>query len=87
MLYVSNITDIDDNLIKKGQADGTTMQEVARKFVAEYIKDYEGLNVKTTSVRPRATEHIGETVSYTHLCAPELAAWALASAILCQVPA
>ena len=31
VLYVSNITDIDDKLIKKGQADGTTMQEVARK--------------------------------------------------------
>lgn len=52
VLYVSNITDIDDKLIKKGQADGTTMQEVARKFEAEYIKDSEGLNVKTPTVRP-----------------------------------
>ncbi len=31
------------------------MQEVARKFEAEYIKDSEGLNVKTPTVRPRAT--------------------------------
>ena len=61
VLYVSNITDIDDKLIKKGQADGTTMQEVARKFEAEYIKDSEGLNVKTPTVRPRATEHIGRS--------------------------
>ena len=56
VLYVSNITDIDDKLIKKGQEDGTTMQEVARKFEAEYIKDSEGLNVKAPTVRPRATE-------------------------------
>ena len=28
--YVSNITDIDDKLIKKGQEEGTSMQEVAR---------------------------------------------------------
>ena len=62
VLYVSNITDIDDKLIKKGQADGTTMQEVARKFEAEYIKDSEGLNVKAPTVRPRATEHIGEII-------------------------
>ena len=62
VLYVSNITDIDDKLIKKGQEDGTTMQEVARKFEAEYIKDSEGLNVKTPTVRPRATEHIGEII-------------------------
>ena len=38
------------------------MQEVARKFEAEYIKDSEGLNVKAPTVRPRATEHIGEII-------------------------
>lgn len=60
--YVSNITDIDDKLIKKGQEDGVTMQEVARRFEAEYIKDSEGLNVLEPTVRPRATEHIGEII-------------------------
>ena len=30
--YVSNITDIDDKLIKKGQEEGTDMQQVARRF-------------------------------------------------------
>ena len=29
VIYVSNITDIDDKLIKKGQEEGTTMQAVA----------------------------------------------------------
>ena len=29
MIYVSNITDIDDKLIKKGQEEGTSMKEVA----------------------------------------------------------
>ena len=53
--YVSNITDIDDKLIKKGQEEGTSMQEVARKFEAEYIRDSDGLNVKAPTVRPRAT--------------------------------
>ena len=60
--YVSNITDIDDKLIKKSQEEGTSMQEVARKFEAEYIKDSDGLNVKAPTVRPRATEHIGEII-------------------------
>ena len=35
--YVSNITDIDDKLIKKGQEEGTSMQEVARKFEADFF--------------------------------------------------
>ena len=60
--YVSNITDIDDKLIKKGQEEGTDMQQVARRFEAEYIKDSDGLNVMTPTVRPRATEHIGEII-------------------------
>ena len=62
VIYVSNITDIDDKLIKKGQEEGTSMQEVARKFEAEYIRDSDGLNVKAPTVRPRATEHIGEII-------------------------
>ena len=28
VIYVSNITDIDDKLIKKGQEEGTSMKEV-----------------------------------------------------------
>ena len=58
VLYVSNITDIDDKLIKKGQEEGTTMQEVARRFEAEYKKDAAGLNALPPTVQPRATEHI-----------------------------
>ena len=43
VIYVSNITDIDDKLIKKGQEEGTTMQAVAKRFEAEYLKDAAGL--------------------------------------------
>ncbi len=58
--YVSNITDIDDKLIKRGQEEGTSMREVAQRFEAEFIKDSNGLNALTPTVRPRATEHIDE---------------------------
>ena len=36
--FVSNITDIDDKLIKKAQEQGCSMKEVAEKFEAEFIK-------------------------------------------------
>ncbi|WP_418441798.1 cysteine--tRNA ligase [Candidatus Allofournierella excrementavium] len=58
--FVSNITDIDDKLIQKAQEQGCSMKEVAEKFEAEFIKDSDGLNAKTPTVRPRATEHIEE---------------------------
>ena len=57
VIYVSNITDIDDKLIKKGQEEGTSMKEVAQRFEAEYLKDAAGLNCKKPTVQPRATEH------------------------------
>ncbi|MBU3805658.1 MAG: cysteine--tRNA ligase [Candidatus Fournierella pullistercoris] len=60
VLYVSNVTDIDDKLIKKGQEEGVPMQEVARRYEQEYITDSKGLNVLEPTVRPRATEHIQE---------------------------
>ena len=60
VLYVSNITDIDDKLIKKGQEEGTSMQEVARRFEAEYKKDAAGLNALPPTVQPRAPEHIDQ---------------------------
>ena len=60
--FVTCTQSIDDKRIKKGQEEGTSMQEVARKFEAEYIRDSDGLNVKAPTVRPRATEHIGEII-------------------------
>ena len=60
VLYVSNITDIDDKLIKKAQEEGVSMQQVACRYEEEYIKDSQGLNALPPTVRPRATEHVQE---------------------------
>lgn len=60
VIYVSNVTDIDDKLIKKSQEEGVSMQEVARRYEQEYITDSEGLNALPPTVRPRATEHVAE---------------------------
>ncbi len=61
--FVSNITDIDDKLIRRASEEGISMQEVARKYEAEFIRDCEGLNVLAPTVRPRATEHIDQILS------------------------
>ena len=62
VIYVSNITDIDDKLIKKAAEQGITMKEVAQQFEAEYLKDAAGLNCSKPTVQPRATEHIGQII-------------------------
>lgn len=63
VLFVSNITDIDDKLIQKGIEQGVSMREVAQKFEAEYFTDLDGLGAERATVHPRATDHIDEILS------------------------
>ena len=63
VIYVSNVTDIDDKLIKSANEQGTTVEAIAQKFEAEYLKDSDGLNVLRPTVMPRATEHIGDIIA------------------------
>lgn len=44
VLFVSNITDIDDKLIQKAKEQGCSMKEVAERFEAEFLTDSRGLN-------------------------------------------
>lgn len=58
--YVQNFTDVDDKLIKKANEEGTTVPQVAERFIKEYYTDSEGLNVMHADVHPRATDNIDE---------------------------
>lgn len=60
--YVSNITDIDDKIIKRANEEGISFDEVARKYENEYYTDLQGLNVRFADVRPRVSDHIPEIV-------------------------
>lgn len=60
--YVSNITDIDDKIIKRANEEGISFNEVARKYENEYYTDLQGLNVRFADVRPRVSDHIPEII-------------------------
>ncbi len=64
--FVQNFTDVDDKLINKAREEGTTVPEIAEKYIKEYFVDAKALGIKEASVHPRATENIDaiiETVS------------------------
>ena len=61
--YVQNFTDIDDKLINRANEENTTVPALAEKYIAEYKKDAEGLNVRPASVHPRATENIDNIIA------------------------
>lgn len=56
--YVSNFTDVDDKIINKAIEEGTSAEEVSKRFIAECKKDMAGMNVKPATKHPLATEEI-----------------------------
>lgn len=60
--FVQNFTDVDDKMIKRANEEGTTVKEVAERYIAEYFKDASGLGVMPATVHPRATENIDEII-------------------------
>ena len=61
--FVQNFTDIDDKLIRRANEEGTTVPEIAEKYIKEYYTDAEGLGIEKADVHPRATKHIGEIIA------------------------
>ncbi len=62
--FVQNFTDIDDKMINKANSEGITVKELGDKYIAEYYKDADGLNIERATVNPRATEFIDEIIKF-----------------------
>ena len=62
--FVQNFTDIDDKMIKKANEENTTVKEVGDKFIAEYYKDADSLNIERATFNPRATEYIQDVIDF-----------------------
>ncbi|MCR1952827.1 MULTISPECIES: cysteine--tRNA ligase [unclassified Clostridium] len=62
--YVQNFTDIDDKMINKANEEGTTVSNIGDRYIDEYYKDADGLNIKRASINPRATEYIQDIIEF-----------------------
>lgn len=60
--FTQNFTDIDDKLIKRANEEGTTVKEVAEKYIEEYFTDAKGLGITPATNHPKATENIPEII-------------------------
>jgi cysteinyl-tRNA synthetase len=56
--YVQNFTDIDDKILNRARVEGSSMAEVANKYIDAYFEDIRRLNVLDADEYPRVTEHI-----------------------------
>ena len=61
--YVQNFTDVDDRLIETAQQEGTSVKELAERYIEAYFEDMDALGVRRADIHPKATEHIDEMQS------------------------
>ncbi|RAV10235.1 cysteine--tRNA ligase [Paenibacillus contaminans] len=61
--YVVNFTDVDDKLIRKAEQIGSTVPEVAERFIEAFFDNTHSLGIKD-AIHPRVTENIGEIVAF-----------------------
>lgn len=62
--YIQNFTDIDDKMIKKANEESITVKELGDKYIDEYYKDADGLNIERATENPRATEYMDEIIEF-----------------------
>ncbi len=60
--FVSNITDVDDKIIKAANASKKPINEITSKFQKIYEEDMENLGVQKPYKQPKATDHINEMI-------------------------
>ncbi len=54
--YVQNVTDIDDDILRKSRESGMSWDELGKRETERYLRDMGSLNVRRPDVYARATE-------------------------------
>lgn len=62
--YMSNVTDIDDKIIKKAIEEGISEKEVAEKYFNAYLEVRKGLNAVNPDYMPKVTDNIQGIVDF-----------------------
>ena len=62
--YVSNFTDVDDKMINEARAEGTTVPQLAEKFINAFLEDTTALNIEPATLHPRATHEIKDIINF-----------------------
>jgi cysteinyl-tRNA synthetase len=56
--YVQNVTDIDDDVLRKARELGMAWDELGRRETERFLRDMDALNVRRPAVYARATDEI-----------------------------
>src|SRR5436190_9383317 len=62
VMWVVNITDVDDKLIDAAQKMGQPVATVVEKYTREYLDCLSALGIDSIDKMPKATDHIPEII-------------------------
>ncbi|OIQ54040.1 cysteine--tRNA ligase [Moorella thermoacetica] len=63
VLYVQNFTDIDDKVINRAREEHQAPLVIAERYIEEFFKDADALNVKRATLYPRVSQHIDAIIA------------------------
>ena len=56
--HVQNFTDIEDNIINRARAEGSSIDELAERHIKQFFEDFAPLNILKAHIYPRATHEL-----------------------------
>lgn len=60
--FVQNFTDVDDKIINRAKEKGLAPLDLAEKYIEEFFKDAQSLNVQKADFHPRVSENLEEII-------------------------
>ena len=61
---IQNFTDIDDKIINRANDEGIPAHEISKRYIENYFRDFDELNIKRATNYPKATEHIEDIIEF-----------------------
>lgn len=61
--YVQNFTDVDDKIINRAREEKQGALELGQRYIDEYFKDADALNIMRADVHPRVSEHMEDIIA------------------------
>ena len=62
--FIQNFTDVDDKIINRAATENVSAEEISSKYIKNYFRDFDGLNIKRATNYPKATEHIDDIIKF-----------------------
>ena len=62
-IYARNLTDVDDKIYARADADGVSIDDVASRVIERFGEDCRALGLLAPTVEPRATEHVPSMIA------------------------